>query len=222
MVSRDLLVGALVQFDQMEDSSEINGSSVEGRGWMVGPYVTARLRDNLIFDGRFALGKSTNDISPFGTYTDTFETSRVLVEASLSGQYLVQGWTVSPNVSLAYLHEKQKSYVDSLNVTIPAQTVSLGQLRFGPNVSRRFTQPDGSSFEPFVSLDGIYTFGSSDDIVSAEATKEAEGLRARIEAGFTTTNEYGTQLSVRANYDGIGLSDFESYGVSVKLNIPLQ
>jgi len=222
VVSRDLLIGALVQFDQMEDSSEINGSSVEGRGWMVGPYVTARLRDNLIFDGRFALGKSTNDISPFGTYTDTFETSRVLIEASLSGQYLVQGWTVSPNVSLAYLHEKQKSYVDSLNVTIPAQTVSLGQLRFGPNVSRRFTQPDGSSFEPFVSLDGIYTFGSSDDIVSAEATKEAEGLRARVEAGFTTTNEYGTQLSVRANYDGIGLSDFESYGVSVKLNIPLQ
>lgn len=146
----------------------------------------------------------------------------MLIEASLSGQYLVQGWTVSPNVSLAYLHEKQKSYVDSLNVTIPAQTVSLGQLRFGPNVSRRFTQPDGSSFEPFVSLDGIYTFGSSDDIVSAEATKEAEGLRARVEAGFTTTNEYGTQLSVRANYDGIGLSDFESYGVSVKLNIPLQ
>ena len=92
VVSRDLLVGALVQFDQMEDSSEINGSSVEGRGWMVGPYVTARLRDNLIFDGRFALGKSTNDISPFGTYTDTFETSLLHLSITMIRPIVSSQW----------------------------------------------------------------------------------------------------------------------------------
>lgn len=221
--SRDFLVGVVLQFDQMEESSDIDGTLVSGRGWMAGPYVTARLKDNLIFDGRLAYGESVNDISPFGTYTDTFDTTRFLIDANLSGQFKTEnGWNVSPNVALSYLQEHQKSYVDGLGVTIPAQKLKMGQLRVGPNFSKRFTQADGSSFEPFFSLDGIYTFSTADDIVSDEASTETEGLRGRLEAGFTTTNEHGAKFQLKANYDGIGLSDYESYGVSLKLTVPLQ
>lgn len=222
VVSNKLLVGGLLQFDQMKDSSDTNGTSISGRGWMAGPYVTARVAPNLIFDGRFAMGKSTNDISPFGTYTDTFETTRFLVDANLSGDFKVKEWTVTPNLALSFLQEKQHSYVDSLNVTIPSQTLKMGQLRFGPRLSRLFVDAKGASFEPFVTLDGIYTFANSNAALSTSATDEAEGLRARLEAGFTTTNEHGAQLSFKANYDGIGRPDFEAYGVSLKLTVPLQ
>ncbi|MBR9651489.1 autotransporter outer membrane beta-barrel domain-containing protein [Thalassovita aquimarina] len=224
VLSKDLLIGALIQFDSMRDASDLTGSTVEGRGWMAGPYVTARLAPNLIFDGRFALGRSTNDISPFNTYTDTFETERFLVDASLSGQYELQNnWTMSPNFAVSYIRENQQAYVDTLGVSIPGQRVALGQLRFGPNFSRRVVMPGGDVWEPHFTVDAIYNFSDgSGAILSSNATTETDGLRARIEGGFNFIDRNGLELRMSANYDGIGQSDFESYGASLQMTIPLQ
>ncbi|WP_160973681.1 autotransporter outer membrane beta-barrel domain-containing protein [Thalassovita mangrovi] len=224
VLSKDLLIGALVQFDSMRDTSATTDSTVDGHGWMVGPYVTARLAPNLIFDGRFALGRSTNDISPFNTYTDTFETKRFLVDASLSGQYeLKNNWIMSPNFAVSYIRENQLAYVDTLGVPIPSQKVWLGQLRVGPNFSRRIVMPGGDVWEPRFTVDAIYNFSdASGATLSSDATTESDGLRARIEGGFNYTDRRGAQLSMSANYDGIGQSDYESYGLSVKVTVPLQ
>uniref|UniRef100_UPI002B264FAF autotransporter outer membrane beta-barrel domain-containing protein n=1 Tax=Thalassovita sp. TaxID=1979401 RepID=UPI002B264FAF len=224
VVSKDLLIGALIQFDSMRDASTVTSSTVEGQGWMAGPYITARLAPNLIFDGRLAMGQSTNDISPFNTYTDTFETERLLANASLTGQYeLKNNWMMSPNVSLSYIRENQQAYVDSLGVPIPGQKVSLGQLRLGPNFSRRFEMLGGDVWEPFFTFDAIYNFSdASGASLSANATTESDGLRGRLEGGFNYTNREGLQFSMTANYDGIGQNDFESYGAGFKLTIPLQ
>ncbi|TMM51316.1 autotransporter outer membrane beta-barrel domain-containing protein [Sulfitobacter sabulilitoris] len=223
LFSPDLLAGALVQFDDMDNSSDIQGSSVSGNGWMIGPYVTTRLAPNLIFDGRLAYGKSTNKISPFNTYTDSFRTDRFLVSASLSGSYDWNDWTVSPNATLAYIEERQKGYTDSLNVAIPGQTVSLGQLSIGPDFSTSFVAGNQVLYQPRFSINGIYNFGDTDGVVLSDIAQDSTtGWRGRIEAGVTISNRHGTRLEIGANYDGIGQADFESYGATVKLTIPLQ
>ena len=222
LVNPDLLVGALVQFDSMEDSSDTTNSSVSGTGWMIGPYVTTRLADNLYFDGRFALGKSNNKVSPFNTYTDTFKTDRWLVDATLSGNYQFERWQVSPNISLSYIQDKQKAYTDSLNVAIPEQTVSLGQIKFGPDFSTQFVGTNQTLFEPRFAIDGIYNFGNRKGAMIANDTAgETNGWRGRIEAGIAITTTEGVQVELGANYDGIGQKDFESYGASIKVTIPL-
>ena len=134
LVNQDLLVGAMLQFDDLEDSSSTLNSTVSGSGWMFGPYMTARIAPNLYFDGRFSIGKSTNQISPFNTYTDTFETDRWLVSASLTGDMdLGNDWKMQPNAKISYMEETQHAYVDSLAVTIPEQTVSSALGRISPH-----------------------------------------------------------------------------------------
>ncbi|MCB1655431.1 MAG: hypothetical protein KDI41_16480, partial [Pseudomonadales bacterium] len=70
-VNPNLLVGGMVQFDHAEDSA----NNASGTGWMVGPYFVAQVPDQpLFFEGRLLYGQTDNDISPLGTYTDSFET----------------------------------------------------------------------------------------------------------------------------------------------------
>ena len=56
-VSEDLLLGIMASFDWMrEDVDEVEGE-IDGTGWMVGPYISARLSEHLFFDGRVAWGR---------------------------------------------------------------------------------------------------------------------------------------------------------------------
>jgi len=223
LVTPDLLAGVMLQFDSMSDSSDQTNSSVSGEGWMVGPYVTARVAPNLIFDGRLAYGQSENEVSPFNTYTDQFDTDRWLIDASLSGNFDWNDWVVSPVLSISYIEERQHTYVDTLNVTIPKQTVSLGQIKFGPTFSTRIEAANHMVVEPSFTLNGVYNFGNrSGPVITNNTADETNGLRARIEAAMRLTNRYGTKLEMGANYDGIGKGDFESYGANVRLSIPLQ
>ena len=85
LLSPSILVGALVQFDWMDDQSKVVGTDVNGNGWMAGPYISFKLAPNILFDARGAWGQSDNEISPLGTYTDSFDTDRWLAKANLTG-----------------------------------------------------------------------------------------------------------------------------------------
>lgn len=214
LVNPDLLIGALVQYDRMDSASALDDYSIEGKGWMVGPYVTARLQENLYLDARFAWGKSENDISPFNTYTDRFTTQRRLINASLSGKFEVSDWTLQPNVELSYIEDRQKAYVDSLAVVVPSQTLSVGQLRFGPNASRQYVMSNGTVYEPRLTLDAIY---SHERTVLAGVTTQDNYWRARLEAGLGIKTDDGLHMSINGNLDGLGQSDFKAWGVDFVL-----
>ena len=59
-----LVVGVIAQFDRTDEEDDTNDFAIEGKGWMAGPYVVARLGSNLIFDARAAWGKSTTRSVP--------------------------------------------------------------------------------------------------------------------------------------------------------------
>ncbi|MDU8929681.1 autotransporter domain-containing protein [Alisedimentitalea sp. MJ-SS2] len=222
LVNENVLAGVVLSYDTMTDESAVTNSSVSGKGWMFGPYVTARLGERLYFDGRIQVGESTNDISPFNTYVDTFMTKRWLVDATISGEFEWKNWTVSPNLSLAYIEENQRAYIDGLGVAIPSQTVSLGQVRFGPTFGTTYYRGNHLAISPTISISGIYNFGNRQGAVIANDTSnETNGLRARIEAGVTLKTRTNTTLEFSANYDGIGRRDYEAWGLGFKLNMPL-
>ncbi|WP_299620499.1 autotransporter domain-containing protein [uncultured Tateyamaria sp.] len=223
LVTPDMLVGVMLQFDDMEDASSATNSTVSGTGWMVGPYMTMRLNDRLYFDGRIAVGQSNNTVSPFNTYSDDFDTNRWLVKAALTGEFTRGAWTIRPNASLSYYEEKQLGYTDSLNVAIPSQTVKLGQLKIGPTFTGNFNTLDGTNYSPYFGLDAIYNYGDTTGVTLSDpdGTAAVEGLRGRIRAGVKISNDRGSEFSFGASYDGIGQSDYENWGVSVELAIPI-
>ena len=117
-----ILVGMLVQFDWMSESSTMLGTSANGQGWMAGPYLSARLTRNLFFDARAAWGRSDNRVDPLGIYTDSFSTDRSLVSGKLTGNWSFGAVQFRPSAEVIYFHETQKAYVNQINIAIPEQS----------------------------------------------------------------------------------------------------
>lgn len=50
-----------------------------------------------------------------------------MVSSQLTGDFDYVGWNIAPQISLTYIREQQKAYVDSNAITIAARNVELGQ-----------------------------------------------------------------------------------------------
>lgn len=221
VVSRWLLVGALVQYDSMDEISNQLGTDVEGQGWMVGPYATVRLTDNVFVQGRAAWGKSDVEISPFMTYSDEFETRRWLLEANIQGRWNVGRFLVAPHAVISYIEENQESYRDSMGFIIPDQRVSLGQMRFGPQVSYQTTANDGTKLEPYAEIEGIWNFNEEGTELLTGSVGGDEELRGRVGLGFRATMPSGVSMDVSGKYDGIGADNYEAVSADVRMRYPL-
>ena len=134
-VTPALLLGLLAQFDWTDEEDDRTGIGTEGEGWMAGPYIVGKLAPQVYFQARAAWGQSDNAVTPFGTYTDDFDTTRWLASALIEGRYRRGPWRISPMGSIIYFEDEQERYIDTLGNTITGQTVSLGRLTFGPLIA---------------------------------------------------------------------------------------
>jgi len=221
--SDNLLFGLLGQLDwtDQRERSTNTRTSADGVGWLIGPYLAARIHQNLILDGRAAWGQSYNNVNPLGLYEDDFNTNRWLVRGQLTGDFAWGNWTFNPSAGISYFSEKQKSYVDSLNITIPSQTITLGRAEAGPEVRYNLQTKDGWQFAPHVGVKGIWDFDPANIVTAQGVTIDSSGLRARAEGGTILVMPWGWSLNGTGFYDGIGAKDFQSYGGSVKVKVPL-
>ena len=204
VVDPNLLIGGMFQYDHSEDSA----NNASGSGYMVGPYFVAKLPEQPLFiEGRLLYGQTDNEISPLGTYTDSFETERWLAQLRATGEYQYNATTLMPLLDLTYTDDTQQAYTDSLGNTIPGQTVSLMQLTAGMDFSTPIPVSTGA-LELTGGLSGIY---SATD--GGAATPEFENWRGRAHLGLNYGMENGANLSATTFYDGIG-TDYESYGAT--------
>lgn len=219
--NEDLIYGLMAQVDY---AKEVNGSaSVRGTGWLIGPYLAARLRDNLIFDGRIAYGQSVNKVSPIGTYIDQFDTTRFLIRGQVTGDYQHNDWTIAPNFGFSYIQEVQEAYTDSLSTLIPEATVELGQITFGTDFKTEIIEDNGMVYTPSFGIKGLWNFqdtGFLDVATNTVRTDLIGDLSARIDLGLKIADgdltSGGRTFDINAFYDGIGASNYEAYGASAK------
>ena len=219
--SSALVVGVLGQFDWTDEEDDVNRTDLDGRGWMVGPYVVARVHQNLIFDGRAAWGRSNNDISPDRTYSGSFDTKRWLAKGQLTGDFDYGLWHFAPHVGIIYFDEHEESYTDSDGVVIGNQTVSLGRVTFGPKVTTTF-QSGAMTVSPYLGVKGVWDFDRTDTVdVSSGLAIGTDGFRGRVEGGAAITiTGGGITLTGEGFYDGIGADNFDAYGGSANVSVP--
>lgn len=220
-MGQDVLVGVAVSVDWTSQDNATNAGHISGTGWMAGPYALIRLDESIYVDARASWGQSSNTISPLGTYTDTFDTTRWLVAGAISGDYRHGGWTLNPVVSLQYIEERQEAYVDSLSVTIPGQTVAQGDVRFEPRLSYIHALSDGTRVTPWMQLAGVYTFGQRGTFSSGSLASRISGLTSTVRTGLDISMPGGAALSVSGQYDGLGAGGAHSYGANLALSLPL-
>ncbi|MFY0636287.1 Ig-like domain-containing protein, partial [Maricaulis maris] len=221
MVSENVLAGVLIQYDQTDMTTGDWNSAVEGNGWMAGPYMVARISDHTYLDLRAAWGQSDNSVNPIGTYTDSFETDRWLIEANLAGDILHGGWRVTPGVGLAYFHESQDAYTDTLGIVIPGQTITIGRLSAGPEVAYRFENAAGGYVEPYLNVTALYDYDDA-DVFNAAGTLQTLGhLRGDARLGLTMEMANGGRISGEVSMIGLGEGDFEANSAMLRIRLPL-
>ncbi|MGD9804341.1 MAG: Ig-like domain repeat protein [Hyphomicrobiaceae bacterium] len=226
VLNRALLVGTLVQFDSMQQRSASEVTEVKGHGWMAGPYATLRLDQNLFWQARAAWGRSSNEVSPFRTYTDQFDTERWLATSALSGRWHIGPLSFRPSVSVSYTEDVAKSYVDTFDTLIPEVKSKLGQAKAGPEISYQYVIGRDLVITPHVGLQVIWNFvrevsadgfGNIDDDVAGPS-----GVRGRAELGIRASTSGGIGLDISGSYDGIGSSDYSAVTGRAAVRIQLQ
>ena len=201
--------------------SQARATSVEGNGWMIGPYATVRLSNNLYFQTDAAWGKSKNDISPTLTYTDSFDTERWLARGKLKGIWHFGNLKFSPDLSVAYIEEHQKSYIDTLDALIPGQTVSLGQAELGPEFSYTLKREDGRLYIPRVGIKGVWNFAQDNGALVSGMEVGTSDFRGKAEAGLSVSDTSGISLDLSGSYDGLGDDDYRAISGRAALTILL-
>jgi hypothetical protein len=214
MLDADLVIGVLGQLDWTGQADAVAGSSATGLGWMVGPYVVARLHDNVIFDASVLGGQSYNQVSPTGLYIDDFVTDRLLAKAQLTGDFEIGDLSIMPFVSGSYFIENQHSYVDGLSNVIPAQTIALGNIQFGPRASY-VIDSEGLEIEPSVGV-----IGNLDYAVDGSGGGTTTSMSGKVEGGVDLRFDGGASFNANAFYGGLGITS-QSYGASGGLRVPL-
>lgn len=211
-INPNLLVGAMFQFDYLRTKKGV--ASTQGTGWLAGPYVVGKFPNQpLYFEGRLLYGQSNNKITPFGTYTDKFQTERWLAQVALSGEIELEKVTLWPLVDVAYTVDKQRAFTDSLGNNISSQSVALGQLTLGMDFSIPVEVGRGE-LEIIGGISGIWshTAGSG---TSTQVVTPFDGTRGRIDLGANYTTHNGARFRTSGFYDGIGQSGFEAYGLTL-------
>ena len=225
VISSNFLAGISVQYDSMSQSSESKLAEVSGQGWMAGPYATVRLSDNLFLQGRAAWGRSSNEVSPFMTYTDAFSTQRWLVSSTLTGRWGAGPWTFQPSASLSYIEDVSESFADTFGAVIPEVTTQLGQAKAGPEVSYRYQLGNTFVVEPHAGAQLIWNFGgdTTSDLFGPVNGDNAgpDGVRGRAEVGLRATVNGGIGLDVSGSYDGIGSDGYSAITGDAKVRVPL-
>ncbi len=218
-IHASMIVGFLGQVDWMDDKIGIANTSTDGIGWMIGPYATMRLTPDLFLDLRGAWGRSDNDIE-IGAANGNFDTNRWLVSGRLTGNFILKDFRITPEVSVAYIEENQRSYTLSNGLSVGKQTVGLGRLKFGPEIARRFLTSSGTVVEPHAALRGLWDFAATDVTIGGTRFSQ-EGFRGIAELGVIVQRPDRINFRAAAKYDGIGAAGFDAYGGQVWINVPL-
>ena len=219
-VRPDLLLGMIVQFDWIDGDDDRTNVGAEGNGWMVGPYIVGKLARNVYFQARAAWGEADNEVTPAGTYTDSFDSERWLVSGKVEGRFERGPWRVSPIASLIFFEDESDRYVDSLGLTIASQTASIGQFEFGPQIAHGRQIREDLILEVFGEVTGIWEFENDNRVVNGIAFG-VDDARAKLTGGVILKNDNGMKFQASAFADGIGADDYDGYGGTVRVRVPL-
>ena len=216
--SERFLAGVMLQFDLAENDLAGRAGSIDGAGWLAGPYFAARHGTQpLYFEGRLLYGQSDNDIRFMDTglgvmRTGSFDTRRLLAQVRLEGEIAMsdrdEGPRLIPYADARWIEDRAKAFTDNIGNRVPGQKVSIGQLELGSNIEVPIAVRTGEM--TFTGGLGLVWSNTEGDYITSDS-----GGRGRGEIGFSYGLDETQRIEFESFYDGIGSSRYENYGLSL-------
>ena len=215
--SETFLAGAMLQFDLAERDLSQQAGTIDGTGWLVGPYFVARHGSQPVyFEGRMLYGQSDNDIRfidpALGVRTGSFDSKRLLAQVRVEGDIAfwdrVEGSRLIPYADARWVEDRAAAFTDNINNRVPGQKISIGQLELGSNVEIPIAVDTGAM--TLTGGLGLVWSNTEGDYIPSDS-----GGRGRGEIGLSYALDDNLRIGFESFYDGIGSSGYEGYGLSL-------
>jgi hypothetical protein len=203
-LTSDFLVGVLGGYEHFNFTSQAYSGKLTGDGYTAGGYVGWRLASTVRFDASGAWSDITA-ADAAGTASGNFTGHRWFAAAGVTGTYDWAATVFEPSARVYMLWEQENAYTDSLGALQASRTFDTGRGSAGLKVSHDFPAGFGA-LAPYVGLYGDYYF-SKDDATTTPglaAVPLLQGAAVRATGGVMMRFGSGAQLSVGAEYSGIG------------------
>ena len=217
------LAGVMLQFDLADHDLNRQAGTIDGTGWLAGPYFAARHDTRpLYFEGRLLYGQSDNDIRfidpALGARTGSFDTKRLLAQVRMEGEIALsdrdEGPRLIPYADARWIEDRATAFTTvsatGFSVPVPGQKVSIGQLELGSNVEVPIAVSEGSMI--LTGGLGLVYSNTESDYIGSESRSRSRG---RGEIGFSYDLDDNVRIDLESFYDGIGTSGYEGYGLSL-------
>lgn len=201
-----LLLGGFLQADRFAMTGT-DDASASGLGWLAGATLTGRVGDNLYFDILAGAGTSSNLFSPDGSFEDTVDGTRWLVDATVGASWQYDAWTISPRLRTAYVEERTEFYVDGNDNDVAAQLVGTGRISAGSELSYA------------LAADGTVALAA--DVLADHRDGGLTDLRGRVAADLRLGGSDTLGIGISLAYDGIGAADYQSVVGRIGITAPL-
>ena len=212
-LSENAILGAMAQFDYAKSKDGVQDH--ESFGWLVGPYIVAKVPDQpLYFEGSALAGQTDNDVNPIGTYTDNYSSNRWMLNGKVTGRVKQKGYTLEPNINVNMVQDKTESYTDSLGNNILGSNIKIAQGSIDLD-ARIPMAVDNGKLEWLAGVAAVYSDASGSG-GAANVVPAFEGGRARLDAGIDRKWKKSSVI-LTGFYDGVGASNYESYGANVRV-----
>lgn len=222
-VSERMFLGGLLLFDRAETelAGETSGT-IEGSGWMAGPYFAARHGvQPLYFEGRLLYGRSSNEVENFISQGDTrrdgsFDSRRWLAQARVEGEYPIGNGTVLiPLADFSHIREDGGEFVDGNEPRLPGQRVDTSKLQLGAKFSIPVYAGEGAlKLRP-----GLRFVLTDANAPRSDDANTGFDYHGRIDFGADYRLEERISFSFNGYYSGLGRSDFDLYGAGINLRM---
>ena len=232
--SERFLAGIMLQFDLADHdrAGQVGRTdTIDGTGWLVGPYFATRHRSQpLYYEGRLLYGQSDNDIrfmdAGLGrTRTGSFDTRRLLAQIRVEGEIAMSGRNrghdeynednghkngprLRPYADLRWVEDRAEAFTDNIRNRVPGQSVSIGQLELGSNIEIPMAVRTGEL--TFIGGLGLVYSKTEGDYILSDSSAHGRG-----EIGFSYDLDDNLRIDLDSFYDGIGTSRYEGYGLSL-------
>ncbi len=214
MVGPDIMFGALAQLDRGVESSKYDAPEMAAKGWMAGPYMSAKLGSGVTFDGRAAWGETENAVA--SPEIDDSLTARRLVRGKLTGTREFGGWNVAPSVGLVYVEDAVRDAASG-----ETRAAGTGKVEVLPEVSKRFAVDDVTFIEPRAAVGAFVGFDDLQALNPAVPSARPTDVQLKAEAGVAYGVKDGSSLQATGGVESGTTTTPENWMGRLQLNVPL-
>ena len=217
-------VGLMLQFDQADGRLDAGLGSIDGQGWLFGPYFAAQYQAQpqvspLTLEGRLLYGPTSNDVRFVDGGTGAFDTQRWLASFRLEGEVLLdygdRAIRLIPHFDAGWVQDKVEAFTDSEGMQVYGQTVRFSEVALGSDIEVpvRFGQREA------MITGGLSLVSTREQSQSQNARVSVSDTHGRLELGLGYRLANGIELEFGGSYDDVEGTDSEdkfslSFGLS--------